>query len=790
MFRHLRVKLALICWVSFGSFFGSTSSRLLAQPPLEAQTPISVQTHDGSFSGRWVDSGSERWIGIQLEGDSVTTWIPVDAIVTVRSFPGGEQPPLAIKAPEFRRRSKSVAKEPGLEPIPQAVRELHVDVSDDHAPAEIRIEVGGVDVASEWRIEVAARVDLPEATLEVVLLGGVNTERLPGFIRARPRQDTMLRLPARAAFSVPIPALAAGQTRTFKLPVSTASGEPCGLLATLSNALPAHGEPAMVGPVTLYESSYALWQVDERGLSRGNSLLDVRIESLLKRSQFQEAADTVDKTIDRLRRAGAAKHTRLDHVLDLSVLEARGASAVRDATNDAAPQVTVRGVIRFTDVAGTTHPVPHVRVELWDENLINDTLVAHAQTDANGHYEFIVPIVPPDLPDLYVLARAENDRVRVREFDLDRTWAIDSLPAHADVPANTTLTIDLTASNDEINLPSNAAFEVFAATDAIGRYVVGLGQPQPRRLTVQYPRPGDASDYLNDVIRLGGTDAHDWDNIHHEYGHHLQAVFGMANSPGGPHLLAENLCNSGGKSHGVRLAWGEAWPTFFSIMMHRDKNLSILGIPNLGDTRYTDTKPNGVHLEYDLESAIGGGGFGEGNEVAVQRVLWDCYDAGGTEREMLALPPAALLQLAISTHPSEMSTFIAALSNTLSSTERQQLGMICTEQELSPTLQSPADGFTYSGGLLPTFAWSMHTGCSIAGTQRFRVRVFDSANVERWRSPLLQSLSMTPTPNDLQQIFGGPDGELFWSVDVEDANAPATGPYQSESHRLVDAFTP
>ncbi len=370
-------------------------------------------------------------------------------------------------------------------------------------------------------------------------------------------------------------------------------------------------------------------------------------------------------------------------------------------------------------------------------------------------------------------------------------WAIDSLPSINDVPDGSEVQIDLNASNDEMNHPSNVAFEVYAAVDVMARRIVAMGHPGLRRVRVRYPRSGDGSDYINDVIRLGGSDAHDWDNIQHEYGHHLQAVLGISRSPGGRHGPGENLCLSRGKLQGIRLAWGEGWPTFFSLVTQTEDQLASMNIPHLGDTRYTDVKPDGTRLEYDLENDRGRGGDGEGNEVAVQRFLWDLYDTSATEAEQVAIPASTLLSLAVNDSSITLSDFWNALINSRPRTECPGFGSVLEAHDIAPSPQSPAGGTVYSGGPPPVFTWSGDAGCDASGQTRFQIIFYDNDfSSPRFTSGQLSAPTFVPSDTEAEQIFGGPNGRLHWIVQVLDLTSPQTGSYLGSPSVIIDQADP
>ncbi|MBX3020703.1 MAG: hypothetical protein KF799_03430 [Bdellovibrionales bacterium] len=141
---------------------------------------------------------------------------------------------------------------------------------------------------------------------------------------------------------------------------------------------------------------------------------------------------------------------------------------------------------------------------------------------------------------------------------------------------------------------------------------------------------GGLSFYLPDYSRLfilGGqngdlnssdTDHFDDSVIIHEYGHFLEDIIGISDSPGGQH--------TGTKPIDPRLAWSEGWGNFFQAAVR-------------GDNHYIDTIGNDdgetdMAFYVDLETVLSAAGYdyptqtGEGNfrEFSVSRMLWDVID--------------------------------------------------------------------------------------------------------------------------------------------------------------------
>lgn len=119
-------------------------------------------------------------------------------------------------------------------------------------------------------------------------------------------------------------------------------------------------------------------------------------------------------------------------------------------------------------------------------------------------------------------------------------------------------------------------------------------------------------------MKISDTDHFDDSVIIHEYGHFIEDMYAKTDSPGGSHD-ANSVTDP-------RLAWGEGWADFFSLI-----------VPN--NSTYVDTAGNDqgtpqYYFNQDLENNSPAKDVpatsGEGNfrEFAITRSLWDAMDSG------------------------------------------------------------------------------------------------------------------------------------------------------------------
>lgn len=135
---------------------------------------------------------------------------------------------------------------------------------------------------------------------------------------------------------------------------------------------------------------------------------------------------------------------------------------------------------------------------------------------------------------------------------------------------------------------------------------------------------------LSGDVDNSDTDHFDNSVILHEYGHFLEDVMFVSDSPGGSH--------NGNKVIDPRLAWSEGWGNFIQAAI-----LTNNGSMSSSSPRYYDSSGNldgtaDLFFQVDLENMTGtdlvtSGQQGEGNfrEFAVSRFLYDVVDGTGSE---------------------------------------------------------------------------------------------------------------------------------------------------------------
>ncbi len=481
-----------------------------------------------------------------------------------------------------------------------------------------------------------------------------------------------------------------------------------------------------------------------------------------------------------------------DTVFQASLDSMLGAGAIESSyQEDAGNSITVTGQIHWTDGNGGTHPVRNATVEIRDNEPIGSELVATVSTDLLGNYTAIVD--NNDGPfeggrDLFVRVLTKSEGFVVRMPGLfGSTHRIES-SVHGNMADHVTLTINLTANNTDDN---NTAFSVCDAMVMIMDYIERTRGSLWGEVDVIFPSSGSFYRPLFNDIHIERGDRFDWDVTHHETGHFVQDKLNISNSPSGRHALGENLGERLGKDAGIRLAWGEGWPTFFGVTAQTVENAAAMGIPNVGDLSYTETDEES--FSYSLESQLTYNSKGEDCELTVQRILWDIYDGNDDSGDQgVSIDDITIWNLIDAADPENLWEAYEALMAGRTVQQQADIGGILSEHNVAPDPTAPADDADAIRTSIPTFEWEANGGGPSNRNNRFFVEFYDHTFTTRvFRSEELTATSFSPTQLHWDEILRNSGSVINWVVLGEQTNSPTTGPYMSGSRRLlqpVDVF--
>jgi hypothetical protein len=455
----------------------------------------------------------------------------------------------------------------------------------------------------------------------------------------------------------------------------------------------------------------------------------------------------------------------------------------------AAAKITVKGRVEWTDRTGRRHGLPKAAIEIREADGANSTLLATVETDAGGNYTAAVAHddgTGEGNPDIFVRALARSP---VAELKPDKagaaTYQLQS-PTSNDVADGTTLTVNLTAGNTD---DSETVFSLHHALVVIGAYTATLAGTAPPRITVRFPTTQGGTFYSGTEIHVLRLDRWDWDVVHHEYGHYVMDTHNFQKNPGGPHSSSENLAEKRGKDVGIRLAWGEGWPTFFGIAGQQVLGTSSLNVPNVGDIGYQDTEDLSTNI--NLETSTG---RGEDNELSVMTLLWDLFDAQADGDDTLTISDKDLFTTFKSAGVTTIGGAWEALVAAANTGRRVALGAAFGQALITSRLTAPADQTAVST-TAPTFRWAKNGAGTANPLNDFSIVFYnDSFATIIFQKNVGNTDQFTPTAADLQTILGS-GTPVRWIVQGKNTTVPATpggtvGRYWSGSRRIIAGGTP
>ncbi|MDR3417552.1 MAG: hypothetical protein P4L83_15355 [Nevskia sp.] len=448
---------------------------------------------------------------------------------------------------------------------------------------------------------------------------------------------------------------------------------------------------------------------------------------------------------------------------------------------------------------------------------------ASVVTDSTGAYSATVPGVRGDgsAVNLVVAVSANSSAGTIGPIGIgthpELAYQKQSAPAAVGAA---TMTVNLLVDNTTpvllnafaIREGMLTAYNFVIANDA--RTGVGV---DPATIYIEYPGDSANGSYFStdngDHLNIGQNHGFDWDVYTHEYGHYVQKLNGTTQNPGGTHYICTNstgLPQKSGrilnKDQGIKLAWGEGWPTFFGTNLQIASGAGAFGIYGVGDTVYTDTA-NKFH--YDLEdNSDHCQGAGEDSELSVQRILWDFADEPSDGHDAIVFGTDEMWkQLNGGSKPVTLDQFRVLFNglvppsgggyDTGTPAQNQiRYGRIYFDHNVGPEPLTPADNA--ASATPPQFSWNTkgagYHPTSVGVTKSYHFNKFNVVFFNKdyskviFTSPEIPTAAgalsadgltanWTPTADQWTTITGG-DALIHWVVQgSNDTLDPATGPY-------------
>lgn len=310
----------------------------------------------------------------------------------------------------------------------------------------------------------------------------------------------------------------------------------------------------------------------------------------------------------------------------------------------------IRTRIGWKDAWDEWHAVRYARVEIRDDN---GRVIGTSETDADGYlFRRINGRVAGNRVSLKVLATGTSQNVthqiniddtgRVAAFETSE-YSVGSLPRTIAIPYDSS---SLLADLDKRAFAINDAITV--AKDFYKNFLVDVLEtpeedlhPLPQRIQIRrkYPLTPEGAytipgDYPNspDIFKLASTIAYNWDVLLHEYAHFINVQNKWAAVVGGTHGFGiSSIIAYAPPSHrytkrsGIELAWSEGLANYLSLAIQ-----SISQENGWASTFINEHLFNGIYqsesTRFNFEESGGVKSQGEGDELAISRILWDLAD--------------------------------------------------------------------------------------------------------------------------------------------------------------------
>ncbi|CAG0976358.1 hypothetical protein PHYC_01524 [Phycisphaerales bacterium] len=457
--------------------------------------------------------------------------------------------------------------------------------------------------------------------------------------------------------------------------------------------------------------------------------------------------------------------------------------------------VGVSGNVKYTDGAGTAQPARRVKVQVFVANPGGDVMVGETRCDNAGDWSVDV-VPPPGSLGFFTRIVADNDATTVGAGVAGTPYFVSGPGAPLGGGATPPMTIDTTGGNAE------RAFAVADAEQTSWLYGTAMRGAAPVPIRTVFPETGGGTasfyDPSDGTLHIRQWRRYAWDVIGHEYGHRLAHIDGLDNNPGGSHSFGvTNITGgAGGKSSGVRLAWGEALATYNGTAAQFVS--AHPASPTTGDTIYTslNTDTPGSTFAVNIDTHAGSLDAGEGDEASVVRILWDLADGtGGSEphdRVTIGFAPMYDMINNDIAGVDELDDLWDFLFTRPTATDalRVDYGAIFEEYGVSPVPMGGMVGGTIdvSGGA-PTFDWARgnnswnDTFNLIVFNDALTTRVLDIAVPGDVTSYMLSGAQWTT-------LMGAGLGDYRWVVGGSDTFQYTTGSYWSDARTFHLVPTP
>ena len=455
----------------------------------------------------------------------------------------------------------------------------------------------------------------------------------------------------------------------------------------------------------------------------------------------------------------------------------------------------VSGYLTWTDHNNHVHALRRIKVEVYDDDAIGEELIATAYTDDYGY--FSVGFENADGfwdfedggYDVFLKLYAGDNYVMVKDAN-GTAYTTETAPIeNIETGYNYEATLDIFVKS---GTQTGQAFQISQAMLTARTLAEDLLANYPAPVSVVYPS-GNISRYSydNSTIYIPASATVDdpgvpypymaWDELMHEYGHHLQHQIGFT-SVGLEHYVDKDQAERYGKETGIKLAWIEGWATAFALMAQKYSAAFISNVDKVNDNCYsTSTLTNEYNIEEGQLDPIG-----ESNELSVVTVLWDIYDSSYEEDDSISIGIPGFWNVTKHNYAKTLSEFVASFYQ-LYPSKKSDLGKILSSENIAA---KGLDIFNFSsvasGTALPEFLWKGRGMPAPLLNNKFNLVFYNSSGIEIVRTAdIIASgnyITHTITQAEWNSIIAASGDTFGVAVIAYQTDTPLTGPYYSQTY--------
>ncbi len=457
-----------------------------------------------------------------------------------------------------------------------------------------------------------------------------------------------------------------------------------------------------------------------------------------------------------------------------------------------------------------TYPARFIKIDVYSQDTNGDTLLGTCYTDENGRYNLSFTVNNIQSEDVYICVNAAGENVSVGNSTFE-TYKYNTkgiiIPDFENSYAQINVEFDMETQFGQ-------ALQVSQAVITADRYATEMNGSALDAVSVVYADSFRWYDTSYDefmgyhsgikVIYVpnfsnGTLESYQaWDDIMHEYGHHVQKCLGIKQICDRTHGLNYNMpdhfyddghgginscdykhygtySNNECKTKGIGIGWVEGWANAYALMAQNYFAAYWGSIDSVCDDFYD---VNYFWREYDIEKMLYNGVkySGDSNEFVVASLLWDFFDTYSTTEviDNISFGHRTMWNYLSEAKAESLSQFINYISDKVSYND---LAILLNEGKINASDLT----FSYNSNGMPTFSWDPRGGSKYYPNNKFELKVYNDNNKLLFSHAEIHTNSYTVNDSELNKLLQN-YGDFYWTVDayqIDDDKGGncLTGPY-------------